>query len=518
MHTGDKVRRRINTASGLIATSGNTDAATTIALPFYEGIVVDVILDHMHPWYSESDGFNVGTIKVRIPSIDNGKTDDLLSWATPFDSTILELPLLGEMVLIQKIVGEFYYSRKLYLVRKIQENSTLNINDLLNNRLTKLSKSITSTSKEIQPSQPVLGKYFKPDSRIRQLKPFEGDVLFQGRMGHSIRFGSSKMDPGSKGMAPNIILRTGQGKDLEKDYTTKDGQFGLTLEDINKDVSSIWMVSDQTVPFEPTTINAGSFYRSIGQPVQKFDKAQILINSDRIILNSKKTHIMLFSNEEIYLNGFRGVSIDTDSSITLTANLDINHMTSRNMNIGVDQDVNIKAGSDVTVLAAEKISLVGKKIHIGGIQNDAEPVVGGTSLSIFLARLIQALMGLGITPPQVPTYQSLGSAVPTTSTPPAIVPGPSAVVHVMTSVGPGWLNPPIVTALTALYNELVTPNPGSSTLIPFSGAPFSSNDSFVSMVNQDSTSAIIPNEFESGEQVQSENNNWLLDEPYYKVT
>jgi hypothetical protein len=516
MASGDKWVYR-GRPGGMLATSGTTDSARPITTPIHEAIVEDVILDHLHPKYS-SDGYNVGMIKIRIFSVDNSRDSETLDWAQPIDATIQELPLIGELVIVQRVLGDYFYNRKVYLAHRIQENGMLNLSKQLDNRPAKLGRKITATQTEIQKEDHEFGQYFKPDNRVRPLKHFEGDVLIQGRMGHSIRFGSSQMDPSSKGMAPNIILRTGQAKDAETKNCTTDKVFGLTLEDINRDASSLWMTSDQTVPFEPITLNAGSFYRSILNPPQKFDKAQIILNSDRIILDAKKTHIMMFSNEEIYLNSFKRTSIDADESIILTANLDVQINTSRNIDNVADEDFTVKAGSDISMLAGEKISLVGKKIHLGGIQNDAEPVVGGTSLSIFLARLIQAIMGLGITPPQIPTYQSAGLSGPTINIPSAITPGTSAFFHVQTPTGPGVLMPQIVTALTALHTELVSPNPGSQKSSPFSGAPFNSNDVFIAMSNQDVTTAIVKNEFENGTQIKTENNQWLLSDSYYKVT
>jgi len=45
---------------------------------------------------------------------------------------------------------------------------------------------------------------FQFDSKIRQLWPYEGDILFNGRFGHGIRFGSNLKD-----LTPNIKLSVG---------------------------------------------------------------------------------------------------------------------------------------------------------------------------------------------------------------------------------------------------------------------------------------------------------------------
>jgi hypothetical protein len=504
---------------GLLSTTDTAAAARPLTSEFYEAIVVDVIVDQHHDEYAKKDGYNVGAIKIRIFSVHNGRKDELLDWADPVESTILEMPLIGELVIVHKILGFFYYTRKAFIAHRIQENGMLKLNDELNNRGDRLKSKIALTKQEITAGNHKFGKYFKPDSRVRPLKHFEGDLLIQGRMGQSIRFGSSKMELNSPGMAPNIILRTGQGKDVEKTAASKDSVFGLILEDINKDASSIWMTADQNVPFKPILENAGSFHRSIQICPRTYNGAQIILNSDSMVLQSKKTHISLYSNEEIYLNSFNNTAIDTDSSIILTANIDIELKSSRSIDMGADSDVTIVSGKDISIAALGTLSLVGGKLHFGGIDNDVEPMVGGTSLSIFLARLIHALMGVGVTPPQVPTYQSLGSPMPTTVVPP-LPPtgGPSAMAHVITPMGVGMLSPAVITALNALYMELMPVNTGAMKKLLFSGAPFNSLDAFVGMSNEDTTLIIEKNEFKSGKQIKTENNKWNLNDDYYKIS
>ena len=503
---------------GLLATSGNTESAQAIQQQLYEAIVVDVILDHTHPKYAKKDGYNVGAVKIRAFSIHNSRKDELLDWADPIESAVLEMPLIGELVLVQKILGNYFYSRKVFLAHRVQENGMLQLNNALNNRGNRLKSKIATTKQELTAEKHEFGEYFKPDSRVRPLKHFEGDLIIQGRMGNTIRFGSSKMDLSSQGLAPNIILRTGQGKDIEKTDASKESIFGLILEDVNKDASSIWMTSDQNIPFEPITINAGSFNRSMQVPPQKYGGAQILMNSDSIVLDAKKTHILMYSNEEIYLNSFKNTAIDTDSSIILTANLDIELKTGRRVDIQADSDVTIIAGNDLSLVGIGSLSFSAKKLYLGSAASDVEPVVGGTSLSIFLARLILTLMGTGVTPPQI-AYQSTGALLPPLafSLPPAAAPGIATTAHVITPMGPGILSPVIMTGLIALYTELALPNPGSLKGLPYSGAPFNSSDTFVGMSNEDTVAVVEKNTFKKGEQIKTENNKWKLTDDYYKV-
>lgn len=496
--------------TGLLASSGNTESARSIQDLVCQAIIVDIIVDHTHPEYAKKDGYNVGAAKVRILSKDHSIDDSALSWADPLDFELQQLPLLGELVIIHRIFGNFFYTRRVPIAHRVQENGMLKLNDALANRRTNTLTNKIKTIVGLPFTKHKFGEYFKPDCRVRPIKHFEGDTIFQGRMGHSIRFGSSQMQPGSKKLAPNIIIRTGQAKDAEKNYVTKDSVFGLTIEDINKDASSIWMTSDQAVTYVPITNEAGSFNRSIVKPPQTFDKAQIIINSDRVVLNSKREHIMMYSTDEIYLNSFNNTTIDTDASIILTANLDIIHCASRNIDNVADSDFTIRAGDDVFSLAMNRTSFLSRKLFIGSVSNDAEPLVGGTSLSIFLARLILTLMG---TPPAIPPQ--ITSPVPTFPPLPP-VPGIATTAHVFAMGMPAQLNPTILTGLIKLYTELLPSNLGQGIVkLPFAGAPFNSKDNFVKLVNEDPI--MKKNDYKIGKQTIVENSEWVLSDNYYRV-
>jgi hypothetical protein len=486
----------------LLATTGGQDSARGEQNPIYEGLVVDIIVDHTHPKYSKVDGYNVGAIKVRIFDVNQTLDDELLPWADPIDLTIQELPLLGELVTLFKIRGNFFYTKKIPLAHRIQENGMLKLNVALSKRGINTVSQALPSGEENTVEKHQFGNYFKPDSRVRQLKHFEGDSIIQGRMGNTIRFGSSRMDPSSDSLAPNIILRTGQGKDIEKEEISIDSVFGLIMEDINKDASSIWVVSDQVVPFNPATVQAGSFMRSVEKKPQKFDKAQIIINSDRLILNSKLTHIMLFANEGIHLNSYFDTTIDTDRHIIFTANKDIVNKASRNIESTADEDIIAYAGSDITNISIEKTSFVADKLFIGTTDDDSEPIVGGTTLSKFLARLILALTHVETADPKTGQHTPTG--------------GPNAQIHVITPTGPGKLNPAIVTALDKLYKELQKQNPGQvKNKKDFAGAPFNSEDNFVMLVNEEPK--MVLNEFKTGNQLQMKRPEWKLADPYYRV-
>jgi hypothetical protein len=502
-----------NNPTGLIAIGGETPASYHRSLEGYEGIVTDVIVDQFHSKYGK-DGYVVGCVKVRIFEVDNGKSDELLDWAFPLDSTIQEYPLLGEKVKITKALGQHFYLRKTNLTNKLQENAMLNLDSQLNERPSKIRSSIVSENKEIEKEKHKFGEYFKPDSRVRQLKHFEGDVLIQGKMGNSIRFGSSQMDLTNKSLAPSLILRAGQAKDAEVNSCTTDAIHGLILEDINNDISSLWLTVDQVLDFEPITNTIGSFNRSLLDAPNIYDGAAAVLTSDKLLLTAKNGHIMMYSNNEIYMNSFSRIAMDTNESIVLTANLDFTVNGGRNFEVAVDEDIIFKAASDISMISSENFSLLSNKIYLGSIGDEREPMVGGMSLSMWLARLITVLAGnpglIGVQKAGVP-------AVPPPSA--ALLPDFATYVHGLTPMGiPVVLNNIIVTGLQALYAELALPNTGTTLKQLFAGAPFNSQDNFTSINNQDASMIIVKNEFETGTRTKIENGSWELSKPFYRVT
>ena len=113
------------------------------------------------------------------------------------------------------------------------------------------------------------GNYFIGDrlSKIRPLRPYEGDITFEGRYGQSIRFGSTtdntKAEPNNwsntgKIGDPIVIISNGQKIDLDEDSTK------LITEDINEDPSSIYLCSNQQISnFKPASTYDASYGKDI---------------------------------------------------------------------------------------------------------------------------------------------------------------------------------------------------------------------------------------------------------------
>ena len=170
--------------------------------------------------------------------------------------------------------------------------------------------NLWNNNQQNAPGEGSLGKTFNENADIRKLISFEGDRIYQGRKGNGIRFGSTVKS------RANINEWSSVGNDgdpltiLVNGYVTTDtGSLKPNIEEINKELSSLWMTSTQKIPLKPGALIKNPVFSSI-EP-NNYTSPQIILNSDRIVLNTKKDDIILNSS------GF--IELSTDSIINLNS-------------------------------------------------------------------------------------------------------------------------------------------------------------------------------------------------------
>lgn len=160
-----------------------------------------------------------------------------------------------------------------------------------------------------------LGKTFKELDNVKPLQPFEGDVIYEGRWGQSLRFSSTIQNSnipnywsevGNDG-DPITILRNGQFQEGNESWIPQ-------VEDVNKDISTIWLTSTQKIPIKLSS-NTYKSYHTPPTQADQYSGEQIIINSRRIIFNSKEDHILFSSNKSINLNAKESVNLDAPETI-----------------------------------------------------------------------------------------------------------------------------------------------------------------------------------------------------------
>lgn len=160
-----------------------------------------------------------------------------------------------------------------------------------------------------------LGNTFKERLNIKPLQPYEGDIIYEGRWGQSLRFGSTVkganvLNPWSRSGEdgdPITILRNAQ-------YSETNDPWVPQVEDINKEGSAIYMTSTQPIPVEVSSKSYKSYNTPPTSP-DKFTGEQVIINSGRLLFNSKQDSILFSSKDNINLNSINSVNIDSPKTI-----------------------------------------------------------------------------------------------------------------------------------------------------------------------------------------------------------
>ena len=317
------------------------------------GRVIDIILDETHPLFNPVYGEwdSIGTVfyqdlNIPLPTDSHIRETpsgsvSILPFARPFYSNIKQYPLINEIVLMvnsinidsREIVSSdasgplYYYIANLNIWGNNQHLNALPqelYSDTLppSQQKTYEQASLGSTSKvsSNDSNNIFLGNTFIPRSDVHPLKSFEGDVIYEGRWGNSIRLGSTVKDTnndwsvtGSNG-DPITIIRNGQGEQSPEGYIN-------IVERINNDDSSIYLTSTQQIPLEASSTNNYDSYQS-NPPTQpnQYAGKQIILNSGRLVFNTTEDHILLSSKQSINLNAVSSINFDTTDNIILSSN------------------------------------------------------------------------------------------------------------------------------------------------------------------------------------------------------
>jgi len=340
----------------------------------YEAVVVDVIVNDSHPEFA-SDGYNIGAVKFRSLKNDMYRDTSQLNWAIPLESNISEYPLLSEIVLIYTALNRFYYGRKINISSRVTSHALSGLNEEMLPAKTEpipLHPGATaSPQKQGLIKTNALGAVFK-DLSLARLRHDEGDIIFEGRSGSSIRFGAAWLNgtnfqSTSRNQSPNLLFRVGPNTN-----TTTTLEFGQTLENIDTDATSLYMVTDQLIPLTYATEKATTHRASIKDFPKRLDGSQIVINTDRLVLNSKKSKLMGFSVDGIHWTSGKDFTVDAD----------------RDFLSKIGGKLQIAVGKNVKISAEQQIELLADKIFVGAT-NSAQPIPQGAELAKFIQNLIK---------------------------------------------------------------------------------------------------------------------------------
>lgn len=143
--------------------------------------------------------------------------------------------------------------------------------------------------------------------RTKMLQPFEGDDIWEGRFGQSIRFTRhyNTVNPPGTGIYEKSALTNWKGSAqndplmILKVKKPETGS-GYDLEDLTKDESSIYMTtSHKLLKFKP------GFQKNtdVKSAPQWSSGPQIVVDSDRVIINAKQDKAFLIGKTESVVTG-----------------------------------------------------------------------------------------------------------------------------------------------------------------------------------------------------------------------
>ena len=315
------------------------------------GRVTDIILNSDYPDIDKYGGLNgIGTIFFEL----NNFVSDGRGIAKPFFPQVSAYPLVNEMVLIFRLpdtnIGKntseesFYYINMISLWNHPHHNAYPNpvtSNDLPLSQQKDYQQTqagsvrrVTDESTEIDLNSPIAisQQTFVERPNIHPLLPFAGDVIYQGRWGNSIRFGSTAQsvnttsgrvdknpylnDWSSTGENgdPIIIIRNGQPTDA-----SPQGWVPIT-EKINTDLSSIYQTSTQKIPIQVASENYNSYLTPPETPSQ-YTKPQVIINSDRLVFNAKTDSVLLSAEKSVGLSSNDSLNFNSKNYIVAAGSI-----------------------------------------------------------------------------------------------------------------------------------------------------------------------------------------------------
>ncbi len=286
--------------------------------------VTDIILDDQHPKFETYGQWSsIGTIFFEAVEGSPSISSEIPNIASPLLPYLKNYPVVNELVLLvlapNSSVNLNANTKKYFYINPIAIWNNQHLNAYPN----------LQASPQIQPSQrksyqaieegqtrkssdeevdysynsPLVGGTFEERPNIHPLLAFAGDIIIEGRWGNSVRFGStSKTDSilygndwsntGDNGN-PITIIRNGQPVNA-----SDDGYLPI-VENINDDLSSIYLTSNQTIPLNTTITNNPSIKDNKPTSYGSFNESQVILNSDRLVFNSKTTGSLLLNSEGV---------------------------------------------------------------------------------------------------------------------------------------------------------------------------------------------------------------------------
>jgi hypothetical protein len=282
------------------------------------GRVFHVVIDKksigFKDWSDIGNVYYVGLETAPPSSI----TEDIIRGfrpAKPLSSFHKYIPLNGELIAL--FVGPSVKSTDVQNSTQVYYSNVVNLYNNINHN----SPAVYNLNEDGSAN---LGPNTVEISTISNTYPFEGDHILYGRWGQGLRF-SSKL---TENNLENFWSITGNNGDpitlLVNGYDfIPDLRGEPYVENINRDKASIYLTSTQKIPINIDN----NIINPLIEPLnpETYSNSQIILNANRILINSNKDEVMIYSktNTSIssknttYISAAQNVLIDGGQYIFL---------------------------------------------------------------------------------------------------------------------------------------------------------------------------------------------------------
>lgn len=271
--------------------SQSSQGQATIGVAY--GRVLDVILDETHKDYQLRGGLKAlnGVYYAEIETTSPTSQEGRNNFAYQANSHIQDVPKVGELVRL-----EVQPSNVVEIVDQVRDVYYTNIVNIWNHPKDNVALDVRK-SLDINTR---LQDEFDNQLIYNPVRSAQGDLHLRGRQGQSLRFTGAKSAANPFTIADNkdkplIIIRTGG--------IQQDVPFKTVLEDINKDISSVYLTSDHVIPLTTVRPFKEAFKNQPVTASDKFRGEQVLVNTDRVVVNAKEDSILLSAKEAVAVNG-----------------------------------------------------------------------------------------------------------------------------------------------------------------------------------------------------------------------
>lgn len=274
------------------------------------------------PMMNNNIQFKIAEVK---PGYDKTYTDDnptdlYTIWVQEYDTSnaqvipcrpasnmIKHIPIIGEHVLIFKGIDQksnadskfpqWYYFNPYPIQSGINSNILPTI-------------SQPRTGDISQPVIPIEDTPGFEEKTISPLQPYQGDSIFEGRWGNSLRLSSTchggkySIDPpwtGTECGDPITILSNGRKNKKDRNFV---------VETPNDSDSILYLTSTQKISDYNFPATVGSYVEGI----QKYSKPQLIGMSSRIVLSAQTNDIILGAKKRIILSADEDIRLGADTA------------------------------------------------------------------------------------------------------------------------------------------------------------------------------------------------------------